>query len=55
MFCQKCGGKLAEGDRFCTFCGAKASLPEVPLKTSEPINMEMSAEPVKPAGSLVLR
>ena len=37
MFCQKCGKKLNEGDRFCDGCGTKIEAGEQPVAVDKPI------------------
>lgn len=52
MFCIKCGQQLADGDRFCTHCGAKveAASEKVQMKPFAPVKIPESKnaeEPVK--------
>ncbi len=45
MFCQKCGNKVNEGDRFCASCGAPVKLPiNNEVKKIQLDGVEMSAE-----------
>ena len=45
MFCQKCGNKVNEGDRFCASCGAPVKLPiNNEVKKLQLDGVEMSAE-----------
>ncbi len=44
MFCQECGNRLEEGDRFCTACGKKVEIPESVVK---PVVPEEPKAPVK--------
>ena len=43
MYCSKCGKQIADGSRFCSFCGAPVA--EVPSFTPEPEVPEVTPEP----------
>lgn len=48
MFCQKCGNKVNEGDRFCASCGAPVKLPiNNEVKKIQLGGVEMSAEDMR--------
>lgn len=39
MYCTNCGKEIAEGSKFCTYCGAKVQQsPEPPVSPITPIN-----------------
>ena len=51
MFCQECGQKLADGTKFCPYCGAKiqAAPPPVEETTGQEETVEVRPEPEEEA------
>lgn len=51
MYCSKCGNQIADGARFCSFCGAPvaetSAAPEMPGKPATPVEPEPVEEPRK--------
>ena len=45
MFCQECGQKLADGTKFCPYCGAK--IQAAPPLVEETTEQEETVEGVK--------
>ena len=43
MYCSKCGKEIADGSRFCSFCGSPVA--EMPSPVQEPEVPEVTPEP----------
>ncbi len=54
MFCNQCGGKIAEDGRFCSNCGAKALLPDKQNESKISNNTNKTTEVAKKVGKWYL-